>query len=111
MLFDLLVSMNKWSLICSSFLGTINLLHFTPLFVFTSSRYHIIFLVILPSHFSSMEQMLMLMVMMLRSSQVRPLLKGKIWTLNKNDNVSLLNSQSRGTDFNLLQHCTLFAWG
>jgi len=34
----------KWLLICSTFLGTINLLHFTPLFVFTSSRYHIIFL-------------------------------------------------------------------
>jgi len=33
----------KWSLICSTFLGTINLLHFAPLFVFTSSRYHIIF--------------------------------------------------------------------
>jgi len=29
MLFDL--SMNKWSLICSTFLGTIILLHFTPL--------------------------------------------------------------------------------
>jgi len=27
----------------TTFLGTINLLHFTPLFVFTSSRYHIIF--------------------------------------------------------------------
>jgi len=43
MLFDLEVSMNKWSFICSNFLGTIKLLQFTPLFVFTSSRYHIIF--------------------------------------------------------------------
>jgi len=39
----LIVCVNKWSLICSTFLGTINLLHFTPLFVFTSCRYHIIF--------------------------------------------------------------------
>jgi len=37
------VSMNKWSLICSTFLGTINLLHSTFLFVFISSRYHITF--------------------------------------------------------------------
>jgi len=51
--------MNKWSLICSTFLGTINFLHFTSLFVFITSRYHIIFS-FLPSHFSSMEQMLML---------------------------------------------------
>jgi len=29
------LSLNKWSLICSTFLGTINLLHFTPLFKFT----------------------------------------------------------------------------
>jgi len=34
---------NNWSIIFSTFLGTINLLHFTLLFVFTSSRYHIIF--------------------------------------------------------------------
>jgi len=45
--------MNKWSLICSTFIGTINLLHFTPLFGFISSC---------SSHFSSMEQMLMLML-------------------------------------------------
>jgi len=32
-----------WSLICSTILGTINFLHLTPLFVFTSSRYHVIF--------------------------------------------------------------------
>jgi len=37
-----------------------------PLFDATSSRYHIIFYIaILPSHFSSMEQMLMLMLMLL----------------------------------------------
>jgi len=57
--------MNKWSLICSTFLGTINLLHFTPLFVFISSRYHYHILVVLPSHFSSMEQMLMFMLMLM----------------------------------------------
>jgi len=34
---------NKYSLIYSTFLGTIYRLHFTPLFVVTSSRYHIIF--------------------------------------------------------------------
>jgi len=51
--------MNKWSLICSTFLGTINLLHSTSLFVFISSRYHITFQLFLPSHFSFMEQMLM----------------------------------------------------
>jgi len=34
---------NKWSLICSTFLSAINLLHFTPLFVFISSRNRIIF--------------------------------------------------------------------
>jgi len=56
------VPRNKWSLICSTFLGTINLLHFTPLFVFTSSRYHTFVLVNLTSHFSSMERMLMLIV-------------------------------------------------
>jgi len=33
----------KWSLICSTFLGIINLLHSTSLFVFISSRYHIAF--------------------------------------------------------------------
>jgi len=32
-----------WSLIILTFLGTINLLHFTLLFVFISFRYHIIF--------------------------------------------------------------------
>jgi len=42
MLFDLYVSMKKWTLICSTFLGTINLLHFTPLFVFISSHLVII---------------------------------------------------------------------
>jgi len=55
--------MNKWSLTCSTFLGSINLLHFTPLSVrihLISLSYHI--LVILPSHFSSMEQILMLML-------------------------------------------------
>jgi len=50
--------MNKWSLICSTFLGTKNLLHSTSLFVFISSRYHITFQLFLPSHFS-LEQMLM----------------------------------------------------
>jgi len=54
-------SMNKWSIICSTFSGTKNLLHFTPFFVFISSLYHTIFS-FLPSHFSSMEQMLMLML-------------------------------------------------
>jgi len=65
MLFDLQVSMNKWSLICSTFLGIINLLHSTSLFVFLSSRYHTTFqlfchliLVLWSNHFSFMEQML-----------------------------------------------------
>jgi len=56
--------MNKWSLICSTFLGTINLPPFH-----TVIRIHLIslsynILVILPSHFSFMEQMLMLMLML-----------------------------------------------
>jgi len=51
--------MNKWSLICSTFLGTINLLHFTLVFVFTFVI--ISYFSFLPSHFRSMEQILMLM--------------------------------------------------
>jgi len=50
--------MNNWSLICSTFSGPINLLHFTPLFVFAESRYHFSYFAI--SFFISMEQMLML---------------------------------------------------
>jgi len=48
---------NKQSLICSTFFGTVNHLHFTLLFVFISSRYHVLFS-FLPSHFISLEQML-----------------------------------------------------
>jgi len=52
--------MNKWSLICSTFLGTINLPFHTVIRIhLISLSYNI--LVIFPSHFSSMEQMLMLM--------------------------------------------------
>ena len=38
MLFDLVVSENKFSLICLTFTGTLNQLHFTLLFMFTSFR-------------------------------------------------------------------------
>ena len=38
MLFDLVVSENKFSLICLTFTGTLNQLHFTLLFIFTSYR-------------------------------------------------------------------------
>ena len=38
MLFDLAVSENKFSLICLTFTGTLNQLHFTLLFMFTSFR-------------------------------------------------------------------------
>ena len=38
MLFDLVVSENKFSLICLTFIGTLNQLHFTLLFTFTSFR-------------------------------------------------------------------------
>jgi len=40
-IFHLYLSMNKYSLICSTFLGTINHLLFTLLFISTSSRYHV----------------------------------------------------------------------
>ncbi len=38
MLFDLVVSENKFSLICLTFTGTLNQLHFTLSFMFTSFR-------------------------------------------------------------------------
>jgi len=63
MLFDLLASMNQKSLIFSTFLFTINLLHWFHTIIrilLISLSYYI--LVILPSHLSSMEQMLMLVL-------------------------------------------------
>jgi len=55
--------MNKCSLICSNFLGTIDLLQFIRIRLISLS-YQI--LLILPSHISSMEQMLMSMLMYYR---------------------------------------------
>jgi len=53
--------MNTWSLICSTFRHYKSPFHTVIRIHLISLSYHI--LVILPSHFSSMEQMLILMLM------------------------------------------------
>jgi len=65
-LFDFWVSVNKWSLSCSTLLGILNHLQFTLLFVFTSSRYLSSHISVVASLFYFMEQMLMLMLINLQ---------------------------------------------